>query len=252
MANLSPMTPPRKAAGQAEVRRRRPREQTREMLLLEAEAILLAGLEQGDDVVNPLAGIRVTDVLASLNAKREAGEAPMTTGAAYQIWPSQTEFQDELLERIMHGVALPWLDEVRAAARAAMDQGVAMRDVLISLGQGDADPRVQAELSLALGLTALVAPERVRAAEEEANAQYLREFGAVLAEIIEYGGRKLAPGVAMSDVVWAVEAHAAGMNLRGRSHPEVVARTDRQGQRLSSWALASMVEGFTVEQRSRK
>ena len=95
------------AAKEAPVRRRRPREETRELLLQEAEDLLVERLAEGSDSLNPLAAMRITDVLASINARLE-DEPSMTTGAAYQIWESQTAFQDELLDRIMRKVAVPW------------------------------------------------------------------------------------------------------------------------------------------------
>jgi hypothetical protein len=211
----------------------------------EAESLLLQRLNDGSDAVNPLASMRITDVLSSINARREPGQAAMTTGAAYQIWESQTDFQDELLDRIMRRVSTPWADRVRPAVDRAMVQARPFHDMLIALSEDSGNPGEAAELTLALGLTAFVGPKRVRRAERKANAEYLKVLGGILAEILDYGDREPLPGLAIADIVWSVEAVAAGMNLRARSHPEIVARRDDAGHDLGALSIAAIVEGMT-------
>ena len=129
-------------------RRRRPREETRELLLQEAEDLLVERLAQGSDSLNPLAALRITEVLASINARLE-GEPSMTTGAAYQIWESQTAFQDELLDRIMRKVAVPWEARTREAIGTAMEAGLPLTGVVAAMSGESLQPRESVELSLA-------------------------------------------------------------------------------------------------------
>lgn len=239
------------------VRRRRPREETRELLLQEAEDILVARLIEGSDTLNPLAALRITDVLASINARHIEGESRMTTGAVYQIWDSQVAFQSELLDRIMRRVSVPWEDRARVALRDAMDAGLPLVEVIASLsGGGDVAPqRARVELSLAAGLSAFVAPKKIRRAEKKANAEYVRVLGGMLEEILAYTNRKVLDGLAVEDIIWSIEALAVGLNLRERTHPELVNRSDDQGiptwQHAVTGIVLSMSEPLPGRRRQR-
>jgi len=224
-------------------RRRRPREETRELILQEAEDLLVERLASGSDSLNPLAAIRITDVLRSINVRRD--EPTMTTGAAYQIWQSQTEFQDELLDRIMRKVAVPWEARAREAISAAMDAGLPFVAVLEAMAGQEEPTREVVELSLAAGLSAFVAPKRIRRAEKRANAEYVRVLGGMLEEILAYDGRRMRAGLTVAEIVWSIEALEVGLNLRGRSHPELVARTDEHGTPLSVLATVGIIEAMT-------
>ena len=225
-------------------RRRRPREETRELLLQEAEDLLVERLVQGSDSLNPLAAIRITDVLASINARVEDGPS-MTTGAAYQIWESQTAFQDELLDRIMRRVAVPWEVRVREAIGTAMAAGLPLADVVAALTNDAAQPRELVELSLAAGLSAFVAPKRIRRAERKANAEYVRVLGGILDEMVAYADRQMRSGLTVADIVWSWEALGVGFNLRDRSHPELVRRTDAHGMSIEALAYFGIIEAMT-------
>ena len=102
--------------------RRRPKEETENLILQEAELLLIERLASASDDLNPLASLRITDVLASINSKLNDDQLPMTTGAAYQIWKSQLSFQDAILERIMNEVATPWESDLRSRLDVALNQ----------------------------------------------------------------------------------------------------------------------------------
>ena len=225
-------------------RRRRPREETRELLLQEAEDLLVERLAQGSDSLNPLAALRITEVLASINARLE-GEPSMTTGAAYQIWESQTAFQDELLDRIMRKVAVPWEARTREAIGTAMEAGLPLTGVVAAMSGESLQPRESVELSLAAGLSAFVAPKRIRRAERKANTEYVRVLGGMLEELIAYAGRRIRAGLTVADIVWSIEALEVGYNLRERSHPELVRRSDTRGVPISGLAFVGIIEAMT-------
>ena len=231
-------------------RSRRPREETRELLLQEAEDLLVQRVAQGSDTLNPLASLRITDVLRSINARRD-GDPAMTTGAAYQIWESQTAFQDELLDRIMRKVAVPWESRARLGVTAAMDAGLPLVEVISALSQSETPASEWVELSLAAGLSAFVAPKRIRRAEKKANAEYLRVLGGMLEEVMAYVGRRMRAGLTVADIVWSIEALDVGLNLRSRSHPELVERADAQGVRLAVLAAVGIIEVMTEPIPSR-
>lgn len=226
------------------VRRRRPKEETREVLLQEAEDLLVERLAEGSDNLNPLASVRITDVLRSIN-ERHSDESRMTTGAAYQIWESQTAFQDELLDRIMRKVSVPWEARSRESMGAAMAAGLPLEDVLCALGEAPTPARERVELTLAAGLSAFVSPARIRRAEKKANTEYVRVLGGMLEEVLEYGGRRVRPGLTIADIVWLIEAVGVGTNLRERSHPELLRRADAEGRQIVDLALVGIVMVMT-------
>jgi hypothetical protein len=225
--------------------RRRPKEETENLILQEAENLLIERLALGSDHLNPLASLRITDVLSSINSKLNVDQLPMTTGAAYQIWKSQISFQDAVLDRIMNQVSTPWESEIRTRIETAISQNLPLEQVLDCLSESDPKAPANHELTLAIGLTAFVSPDRIRRAEENANDNYVKVLGAILVEILDYADRRLLPGLRIDDMVWAIEGLSAGLHLRERSHPELVDRTDSSGRFLGAIVINSIFMGMT-------
>ena len=225
--------------------RRRPKEETENLILQEAELLLIERLASGSDDLNPLASLRITDVLASINSKLNDDQLPMTTGSAYQIWKSQLSFQDAILERIMNEVSTPWEADLRSKLDAALSQELSLEEVLDAVFNESPQSTTDHELSLAIGLTAFVSPERIRRAEESANDQYVQVLGKILLDILNYADRRLLPGLRIDDMVWAIEGVSAGLHLRARSHPELVDRKDASGRYLGAIAVSSMFYGLS-------
>jgi hypothetical protein len=225
--------------------RRRPKEETENLILQEAELLLIERLASGSDDLNPLASLRITDVLASINAKLSDDQLPMTTGAAYQIWKSQLSFQDAILERIMNEVSTPWEADLRSKLDAALSQDLSLEEVLDAVFNESPNSTSDHELSLAIGLTAFVSPERIRRAEESANDQYVQVLGKILMDVLNYADRRLLPGLRIDDMVWAIEGVSAGLHLRARSHPELVDRKDASGRYLGTIVVSSMFYGLS-------
>ena len=234
--------------------RRRPKEETENLILQEAELLLIERLASGSDDLNPLASLRITDVLASINSKLNDDQLPMTTGAAYQIWKSQLSFQDAILERIMNQVATPWEADLRSKLDDALSQELSLEEVLDAVFNESPNSTSDHELSLAIGLTAFVSPERIRRAEESANDQYVQVLGKILMDILNYSDRRLLPGLRIDDMVWAIEGFYAGLHLRARSHPELVDRKDANGRYLGPMVTNSIFFGLSepVSQRGKE
>jgi len=234
-------------------RRRRPSAQTRALLLDTAARLVLERLASGGDVGNPLAAVRVTDVLAAVNERSAEDEHPMTTGAVYQIWSTQEAFQADLLGHVTYRVATRDLSTLREQIASSTAERLPFREVVLQAG--DCYLARQAgspEMSLAIGLAALVSPQQVRRAEEESNADYLTELAQLLVELVSYGRRELTPGLTPLDLVWAVEALADGVDLRARSHPEVVGHLDEDGRSAVSKAFLGVITALTVPKRRRR
>ena len=226
--------------------RRRPKEETENLILQEAELLLIERLASGSDDLNPLASLRITDVLASINSKLNDDQLPMTTGSAYQNWKSQLSFQDAILERIMNEVATPWESDLRSRLDAALNQELPVEEVLAIFDQSPPDDdSATHQLTLAIGLTAFVSPDRIRRAEESANDQFVEVLGRMLMDILDYADRRLLPGLSIEDMVWAIEGLSVGIHLRARSHPELIERKDATGIHLGSIVMNSIFFGFS-------
>jgi len=240
-------------ANDSVARRRRTRDETRELLLTAALRLVMTRVA-GDHpaTVNPLADVLITDVLEEAN--RTAGAVDpearvMTTGAAYNIWPAQADFQADLLSRVLDEAATPGLERVRAATLNGLARQLPWRTVLadtieVDYGESYAEP----SMFLMIGVTALAAPDDVAAGVRRANERYVTETGELLAAIIRYAGRKLQAGRSIEDLVWAIEALEVGYLLRRRIDPDIPLRREPDGATALAVAAAGIVEAFTEEE----
>jgi hypothetical protein len=235
--------------GNGRVARRRTRDETRE-LLLSAAVRLVEARVAGDDggAVNPLADVLLKDVLGEANRSGDNGVTAraMTTGAAYNIWPTQADFQADLLSRILDEAATPGMDRVRAATLDGLARQLPWRALLADTIEVDYhESFAEPSMFLMIGLAALASPGDVAAAEHAANERYVAETGELLAAIVRYAGRRLRPGRSIADLVWAVEALEVGYLLRRRLDPDIPLREAADGQTALAAAAAGIVEAFT-------
>ena len=172
----------------------------------------------------------------------------MTTGAVYNIWPSQAEFQADLLARILDQAATPGMDRVRAATLDGLARRLPWRAVLAETIEVDyRESFAEPSMFLMIGVAALAAPEEVAAADRAANERYVAETGELLAAIVRYAGRRLRPGRSIEDLVWAIEALEAGYLLRMRVDADIPLREAADGESALAAAAAGIVEAFTEE-----
>ena len=232
-------------------RKRRTREETRELLLDAAVRVVLARSNGDvDGSTNPLAGVRITDALEEVNRllrDRDPSAPQMTTGAAYNIWPSQEEFQQALLDKILLDAATPEIDRVKAELDSGLRQGLDWRELVTRCFGVDFEVSYEEPtMFLMIGMTALAPPQRLSTMNKESNERYLAETGAILQRILEHGGRRLAPGLTVDDLVWAIEAIESGYMLRRRAEVDV---TDRKinGHTVVQSAILAVAEDFTVD-----
>ena len=171
----------------------------------------------------------------------------MTTGAAYNIWPSQEEFQQALLDKILLDAATPEIDRVKAELESGLSQGLGWRELVVRCFGIDFEVSYEEPtMFLMIGMTALAPPQRLAGMNHESNERYLTETGAILGQILDYGGRRMAPGLTVDDLVWAIEAIESGYMLRRRAALDV---TDRRvnGYTVVQTAILAVVEDFTVD-----
>lgn len=141
MANSA--RPPRRTP--AELRERMPRrtpEETRELMLRAAvDLIRERALAAGDDVLSDvLAHVRLTQVAsrATQIVRAETGDQKakaITTGAIYQQWPTQADFQVDLLFHIadLQSAVVPNVPDSAAFFRKGAAAGVSVDEVVIGI-----------------------------------------------------------------------------------------------------------------------
>ena len=231
-------------------RRRRTREETRELLLAAAVRLVMGRIVgNGSATVNPLADVLITEVLEEANRALKAADSggrTMTTGAAYHIWPAQADFQADLLSRVLEEAATPGMERVRAATLNGLAGQLPWRTVLADTIEVDyRESFDEPSLFLMIGLAALAAPGDVAAGERLANERYVADTGELLAAIVRYAGRRLRAGRTIKDLVWAIEALEVGYLLRMRIDPVIPLRPDTDGVSALAAAAAGVVEAFT-------
>ena len=212
---------------------------------------LVTGRIAGDGAVpvNPLADVLLTDVLDEANRALKAEDPEtrtMTTGAAYNIWPAQADFQMDLLSRVLDAAATPGIERVRAATLNGLARQLPWRTVLTETIEVDyRESFDEPSMFLMIGVKSLAAPEDVVAGEQRANERYVAETSELLAAIIRYAGRRLRAGRTIGDLVWAIEALETGYLLRMRVAPEIPLRPDAEGTSAVGTAAVGIVEAFT-------
>jgi len=145
---------------------RRTPQETRELMLRSAaEIIRERALESGDEVLSSvLAGVRLTDVAkrASAIVRAETGDQKakaITTGAIYQQWPTQGDFQVDLLFHItgQQAAVFPDLPGDTALFRGASAAGVPLATVFMQMMEEvqrhfREDPMSRVELGFLMGV----------------------------------------------------------------------------------------------------
>ena len=203
----------------------------------------------GAPAANPLADIRITDALEEANRvliEADPDGRAMTTGAAYNIWPAQADFQADLMVKVLDEAAVPGIERVRATTLQGLADQLPWRSVLgatieVDFRESFAVPSV----FLMIGLAAFAPPADVAVVEQGANERYLAETGELLGAIIRYSGRRLRTGRTVDDLIWALEALEIGYLLRMRTHPDIPLATDETGSSALATAAIGIVEAFT-------
>jgi hypothetical protein len=215
---------------------RRPVEQTRH-LMLSAAAKLLAD-SVNDDSEEALAfavsHIRVTDVVAEASrmaAQEQGGSVdefhPLSIGALYQIWPTQPDFQSELLLHIaeLGSVVQPTPDTTRAHVAEGV-RGEALRD--LTMREAWHHNRAM------LAAYPRVANEQIRSHPADGYVHFFREVAPAWRLILEECGRRMRPGYSEIHLGRAIAAVIEGFTLQWLVDPEALG--DPEGD--PEWDLA--------------
>jgi hypothetical protein len=199
------------------------------------------------DPVNPLAGLLLTEVIDKANAAAPTSHR-MTTGAAYNIWPTQADFQHDLVLHVLDLAPTSGTEKMRAVTMDGLSRKLSWRAVLGSAIEADfAEALAEPAVLVRIGLGALVTPEELANPSYAASMRYLAETGDIVAATVRYSGRRLRSERSMDDLVEAIAALGVGYVLRARTAPGIPKRPDAEGISALAAAAVGIVEAFTED-----
>jgi hypothetical protein len=235
---------------------KRSREETRALMLRAATELVCEGLADSSDaaVSAALAHIQLTEVAARANvivrAELPHGEvdgrvAAITTGAIYQVWPTQGEFQADLLFHLAELDAAfgPALDEVAGIVAAGAGGGRPLQETLAAMIEVSfRHTRDSAIFYASLGFYLRSGNERVRAVLRHGDDDFLAAIGPVWQALLDgYGLRMRAP-YAVADLSISIGAMLEGFALQWKRQPERT--SDPLGE--EGWSLPARLAAMIV------
>lgn len=231
---------------------RRTPEETRDLMLRAAvELIRERAQASGDEVLAAaLAHLRLTQVAQRATAivreqTRDDGATAITTGAIYQQWPSQAEFQIDLLFHIadLQATLVPGLAESVAHFRTAESEDLPLETVLMRLMEEvhrhyREDPLFRVELSFLLG----TGDARLRAAIAHRQATFYETADRAWQALLDTYGLRMREPFEIRDLTRAMAAQVVGSVVVWFADPDIL--RDPLGEQDASLMSRVMVAIF--------
>jgi hypothetical protein len=223
---------------------RRTPEETRELMLRAAVDLLRERAQaSGDEVLAAaLAHLRLTQVAerATDIVRDQTGDedaTAITTGAIYQQWPSQAEFQVDLLFHIagLQARLVPGLAESMARFREAQVEALPLETLLVRL--------FRVELGFLLG----AGDERLRAAIAHRQLVFYEDADRAWQALLDSYGRSMREPFTIRDLTRVMAAQVVGSVVIWFADPEIL--RDPLGDEhasLASRVMVAMLERLTV------
>ncbi|GAB3256182.1 hypothetical protein GCM10027448_24770 [Nocardioides dilutus] len=185
----------------------------------------------GDEVLAAaLAHLRLTQVAQRATAivreqTRDDEARAITTGAIYQQWPSQADFQIDLLFHIadLQATLVPGLAESVAHFRAAESEDLPLETVLMRLMEDvhrhyREDPLFRVELSFLLG----TGDARLRAAIAHRQTTFYETADRAWQALLDTYGLRMRQPFAIRDLTRAMAAQVVGSVVVWFADPEIL------------------------------
>ncbi|MHB8869323.1 MAG: TetR family transcriptional regulator C-terminal domain-containing protein [Thermoleophilia bacterium] len=233
-------------------RRRRSIEETRALMLRAATELVTRATGGTDDelIADVLAGVRVTDVVAEATeiVRADLGEknlAPMTTGALYQVWPTQPDFQADLALHIaqLQGDVVP----NPSTTSELMDEGLPLHEVLRrTIGEAFAFQREDPVFRVMLGFYQRAENPRLRSTLRESYAVFGVQARDAWSAMLRRYGLRTRPPFEVDDLATAVAALIEGLTLRWIAEPDRLRDpAGEEGWTLLTRSVIALFDAFT-------
>lgn len=226
---------------------RRTAEQTRKLLLDAGVELLRERVRQvGDHVVAAaLSHVRFTEVAdrATAMVRDPAGNprAKVTTGAIYNLWPTQVDYQVDLLLHVAHlqSALVPAGDESPDSLRAAQGEGVTVDQAVADLAADVTchyrqDPLFRVELGFLVGAQ----DPRVRQALAHRRETFFAAADQRWQAMLDVYGLELTPGRRLRDLTTAVATGIIGATVLSFAYSDDT--VDAQGRTLADRVAAEV------------
>ncbi|WP_030610915.1 hypothetical protein [Streptomyces sclerotialus] len=207
--------------------RRSPAETRALMLEAGVELVRRHAADASDQALaGPLAHIKVTEVArlaTEIAADRRPGVGPaqpITTGAIYPLWPTQADYQADLMFHLLGPDAYPEDRDAVAELLTLADTTAPVEAILTTFAAGCLE-RARANPLTYVHLTFYVLGEHpeVRAAAHGGYRRLGIGYAAATERLLAREGRRTAAGRTVADFVVALLAALEGFCLRARVDP---------------------------------
>lgn len=216
-------------------RRRRAIAQTRRSLLEAGTRLVLRSIRlEGLDEVRPLAHIRVKDVV---NEAARAEGFLVTTGALYNIWDSQHDYQRDLMFHILQEGSDPSAQRVLRLAGKLFARRLPAEVAFAQLA--DESFRLDAGSQIGRASTAFesyVSVPEIREAFRAAHAVRLENGSQLYPLLLDYVGMRIRKPYTLDQLVTAIDALSDGLQSKREIVPELF---EVRGDAQSIFARAS-------------
>lgn len=209
----------------------------------------------GEVLAAALAHLRLTQVAQRATAivreqTGDEGAKAITTGAIYQQWPSQAEFQVDLLFHIadLQARLEPGLAESMARFREAQAEALPLEALLIRLMEEvhrhyREDPLFRVELGFLLG----AGDERLRAAIAHRQAVFYEDADRAWQALLDTYGRVMRDPFVVRDLTRAMAAQIVGSVVIWFADPDIIRDPlGEEGASLMSRAMVAIFDRLTI------
>lgn len=223
---------------------RRTLDESRALMLSAAVNLLSRSIRDSSEAALAAAAahVRVTDVIAeatrlaaAIQGGIEDDFVPITIGALYQIWPTQTDFQADLVLHVaqLQSVVVPHPAGVaRLVAEGTSPVEIIRQTLTAAVQHYRSDPLFRIQLAF----YAHAGNTEVRGALARGYHSFHAEVTPAWAELLVACNRKLRPPYTVDDLATTVAAVIEGFNLRWIVDPERL--RDPFGE-TTNWDLAT-------------
>lgn len=215
---------------------KRSREETRQLMLRAGTELVCEVRDDGSDsaVSAALAHVQLTQVAARANRIVRAGVpgnrldsdvAPITTGSIYQVWPTQADFQADLLFYIaeLDAASQPIIDEIKQIMRDGIRAGESAGSTLaLMINRSFEHTRNSAVFYVSLGFYIHSRNDRVASVLRHGQTAFIGAIRPVWQELLDGYEYRMRDPYTVDNLAMAISTLIEGMSLQWVRDPSML------------------------------